>query len=198
VLVLGWVTKLFYHTYICKTTLFKNWRQFYFKIDDLPKNLNMTYNYTIIPLSVDAYLIAPPKPSQSSKFSLEGFIISTVRHCLLRRRLQTYLNQGHWSQAPPSKTARDFKFYIKNPGQTQSSRISDVRFQISDFGLFQILDFFRFQILNFRFWILDFRFWTFSYFRFWTLDFRFWTFQISDFVFQISDFWLFQITDFGL
>ena len=75
-------------------------------------------------------------------------------------------------QARPgtSKAARDFTFRLKNLGQTQSTRISDLdfRFQISDLG---------FQILDFRFWI--------SEFGFQSLDF---IFEIEDFIFQVSDF----------
>ena len=61
-----------------------------------------------------------------------------------------------------SKAARDFKFDMKNLGQTQSTRISDsdFRFLISDLRLnlgFRISDL-GFQIFDFEFKICDSRF----------------------------------------
>ena len=77
----------------------------------------------------------------------------------------------------------DFRFWVPDFWL----QISDFRFLISDFGC-QILVY-RFQILNFGFQRIS----DFGFFRFQILDFRFW---ISGFVFQILDFRIW-ISDFG-
>ena len=72
-------------------------------------------------------IIATPKPSQSSKFSLEGFIISTSPP----QPSEPIWTRGIHARPGASKGPRDFKFDIKHQFQaeakSQNLKISNLK-----------------------------------------------------------------------
>ena len=129
---------------------------------------NIFWNLSLLNSKYFQYFLnfATPKPSQSSKFSLEGFIIST--------------------SPPPPPQPNLFEPGAFKPGQglprqlgtsnlisRTLAKLKALRFQIFELFKFWISDFF--QILDWIFQISDFGF------------------QISDFRFRISDLGFFPI-----
>ena len=91
-------------------------------------NIHLLYCYLIKltvyhwPLTYQHIYIATPKPSQSSKFSL-GALLS-VPYAATAASSDPIWTRGIQARPGTSKAARDFKFDVKNHGQTQNLKIS--------------------------------------------------------------------------